>query len=283
MSRAVNAVQTFGNDLSIDGPKTKRWALADDGCTEFRAHRIARLGVEHAVTPYRRVRLQPAGSFFLATTAGEGRILLDGKWQRMTAGSLFMAPPRVLNAFHAIGGRPWNFCWLRYDEPHWVRPMVGAASPVRAAGGGTELARCIDGLRAEWDGAGDPKLLHHWTSLIHSLAQRAAQPAAPDNRLAALWATVAADLRHPWSLKKLAAHVHTSAEHLRRRCQLEMGRSPMQQVTYMRIQHAQLLLETTEEKLDAVADRVGYGDGFVFSRAFKRWVGMGPRDYRRER
>ena len=73
------------------------------------------------------------------------------------------------------------------------------------------------------------------------------------------------------------------AEHLRRRCQLEMGRSPMQQVTYMRIQHAQLLLETTEEKLDAVADRVGYGDGFVFSRAFKRWVGMGPRDYRRER
>lgn len=214
---------------------------------------------------------------------GEGRILLDGKWQRMMAGSLFMAPPRVLNAFHAVGAKPWKFGWLRYEEPHWVRPLVGAASPVRAPGGGTELARCLSGLQAEWEGPRDPKLLHHWTSLIHWQAQRAAQPAAPDDRLAGLWAAVSADLQHPWTLDLLAERLHTSAEQLRRRCQLEMGRSPMQQVTYMRMQRAQFLLETTEEKLDAVAVSVGYGDGLAFSRAFKRWIGMGPRDYRTRR
>ncbi len=273
----------FEQDLSVDGPRTRRWAVAHERCTEFRAHRIARLGVEHAVTPYRRVRVQPVGSFFLATTEGEGRILLDGKWQRVTPGSLFMAPPRVLNAFHAVGSRAWDFCWLRYEEPHWVRPLVGADSPVRAAAGGMEIARCIGGLRAEWEGAQDPKMLHHWTSLIHAHAERAARPCSTDERLAGLWAMVSADLTHPWTLQSLADRMHASAEHLRRRCQADMGRSPMQQVTYMRMQHAQLLLETTEEKVDAVAARVGYGDGSVFARAFKRWVGMGPREYRNRR
>ena len=267
-------------ETTIDGPKTRRWVLESGDCTELGIHRMARLGVEEATAPYRRVRLQPAGSFFLATMEGEGRILLDGKWQRVSAGTLFMAPPRVLNAFYAMPGRKWIFTWLRYAEPNFVRPLVGASSPVRAAGGGTELARCITGLRKEWEGARDSKVLHHWVSLIQAMAHRAAQPAANNDRLAALWAKVESSLAQPWTLAELAATAHMSAELLRRRCLLEMGRSPMQQVTYMRMQRAQHLLETTLDKLDVVAGRVGYADGLVFSRAFKRWIGTNPRNYR---
>ncbi len=267
-------------ETTIDGPKTRRWVLECGECVEFNACRIARLGMEQAVAPYRRVRMQPAGSFFLATTEGEGRILLDGKWQRVTAGSLFMAPPRVLNAFYAVPGRKWSFSWLRYTEPAFVRAMVGASSPVRAPGGGVELARCIAGLRAEWESARDPKLLHHWTSLIQNLAARAAQPVTSDDRLAALWARVSASLHHLWTLEQLAAEVHGSPEYLRRRCQLELGRSPMQHVTYMRMHRAQALLESTGDKLEVIARLVGFTEAMTFSRAFKRWVGVTPSDYR---
>jgi AraC-like DNA-binding protein len=271
--------ETF-TETTIDGPRTKRWVLECGECGEFNAHRIARLGIEEAVAPYRRVRMQPAGSFFLATTEGEGRILLDGKWQRVVAGSLFMAPPRVLNAFYAVPGRKWCFAWLRYTEPGFVRPMVGAASPVRAPAGGAELARSIAGVRAEWTDKRDPKVMHHWMSLVQAFAQRAAQPAGRDDRLAALWNRVADDLSRPWTLEALAREVHASAEYLRRRCHLEMGRSPMQQVTYMRMQRAQTLLESTGDKLNVIAEAVGFSDGLVFSRAFKRWIGVNPRDYR---
>lgn len=270
-------------ETTIDGPKTRRWVLECGACSEFNAHRIARLGVEQASAPYRRVRLQPAGSFFLATLEGEGRILLDGKWQRVTAGSLFMAPPRVLNAFYAVPGKTWHFTWLRYTEPNYVRPLVGSGSPVRAASGGQELARCIGGLRAEWEGQRDPKILHHWVSLVHAIARRAAQPPALDDRLATLWAKVGASLGHPWTLEALGAQVHGSLEYLRRRCQKELGRSPMQHLTYMRMQRAQTLLETTQETVESIARDVGFSDGLVFSRAFKRWIGTSPRDYRQRR
>ncbi len=272
-------LQTF-QETTIDGPKTRRWVIESTDCPELATHRMARLGLDEALAPYQRVRLQPAGSFFLATTAGEGRILLDGKWQRVTPGSLFMAPPRVLNAFYAMPGKKWCFAWLRYLEPTYVRPLVGADSPVRAAAGGTDLARAIAGLQSEWSATRDLKVLHHWLSLVQTFAERAARPLTLDDRLAALWTVVARHLDEPWSLDRLASQFHASREQLRRRCLLEMGRSPMHQVTYMRMQRAQSLLETTEDKLDVVAARVGYIDGTVFSRAFKRWIGVGPREYR---
>jgi AraC-like DNA-binding protein len=268
-------------ETTINGPRTRSWVLECGECSEFNAHRIARLGTAEAVAPYRRVRLAPTGSFLLATAEGEGRILLDGKWQRVTAGSLFMAPPRVLNAFYAAPGRRWCFSWVRYHEPHYVRPMVGAASPVRAAAGGTELVRAIAGLRVEWESARDARLIHHWVSLIQALAERAAKPSSTgDDRLPPLWAAVEATLDHPWTLEKLAAAVHTSSEALRKRCLRELGRSPMQHVTYIRMQRARHLLESTQEKLDVIAQNLGFTDGMSFSRAFKRWIGHTPSEYR---
>jgi transcriptional regulator GlxA family with amidase domain len=95
-----------------------------------------------------------------------------------------------------------------------------------------------------------------------------------------LWETVARDLAADWKLASLAAECALSAEHLRRLCRRELGRTPMEHVTYMRVQRAQALLATTADKLDAIAPRVGYRSATVFSRAFVRCTGMTPSQYR---
>ena len=253
-------------ETTRDGPRSRRWMLESTDCRELAAHRIARLGLDDTFAPYRRVRLQPQGSFVLACTAGKGRVLLDGRWQQVVAGTVCMAPPRVLNAFYTVGKEGWRFAWLRYDEPAFVSPLVGAASP---------------GLRTEWEGRRDPKLLHHWIELAHGLARRAAQPFEVEAKIWSLWTGVQERLAEDWTLEKLARAHHSSGEHLRRLCQRELGRSPMQHLTYMRMQRARHLLESTDDKVEVVAGEVGYGDGLVFSRAFKRWVGCAPTEYRR--
>ena len=249
----------------------------------MKTHRISRLGWHEARVPYSRVRLKPGGSFFLACVEGEGRILLDGRWQRVTANTVSLAPPRVLNAFRAVPGKLFAFAWVRYDEPPWVKPLVGAASPVRSSGGGADLARAIAGLRAEWEGARAPRVVHHWLSLVQEFTLRLARPWEADDRLWKLWEQVGADLAAPWSLGTLAERAHLSAEHLRRLCVKTLGRAPMHHVTYMRMQRAQQLLETTDDKLEAIAPIVGYESALVFSRAFKRWVGLNPTEYRSRR
>lgn len=270
-------------ETTLDGPRTRRWSLDARQCPELAAHHIAWLGMDTVHVPYRRVRLAPSGSFFLACLAGEGRVFLEGRWQRVTAGQLCLAPPRVLNAFHAVPGKRWAFAWLRYEEPPAVKPLVGADSPLRLAGGAEELGRIIAGLRAEWDGERDTGLVRHWLSLVHGFAQRLARPWRSQSRVAELWETVARDLATDWKLTRLAAQCSLSAEHLRRVCRRELGRTPMEHVTYMRIQRAQELLEASGEKLDAIAPQVGYRSAIVFSRAFVRCVGLTPSQYRERR
>jgi AraC-like DNA-binding protein len=276
-------MQTHWKETTIDGARTRRWSLDRQQCPELAAHHIAWLGMDVNYAPYRRVRLAPTGSFFLATLAGEGRVLLEGRWERVTAGTVCLAPPRVLNAFHAVPGKRWEFAWIRYQEPADAKPVVGAGSPLRLRAGAEEFGRVLGGLRGEWDGGHDAALVHHWVSLAHGLAARAARPWRRDSRIGGLWAAVATDLAADWKLATLAARCAVSPEHLRRICHRELGRTPMEHVTYMRIQHAQELLEASDEKLEALAPRVGYRSAVVFSRAFTRCVGLTPSQYRERR
>jgi AraC-like DNA-binding protein len=267
-------------ETSIDGPGTRLWSVHRDDCAELAVHRILHLGMTDAIAPYRRVRLAPGGSFLMVCHEGRGQILLDGRWQTSRAGVACLAPRRVLNAFHALPGAHWRFAWIRYDEPDHVRPLVSAASPVRVRCDRDRLWRILAGLRAEWGGAREARLLHHWIELAQGEARRTAQPWMVDDRLWSVWNAAALDLAAGWTLEKLAARYGASKEQFRRVCLRDLGRSPMQHLTSLRIERAQQLLATTDDKVESIAREVGFENAPVFSRAFKRWVGRSPAQYR---
>ena len=191
-----------------------------------------------------------------------------------------LAPPRVPNAFHAIPGKRWKFCWVRYSEPLGSAPVVSAGSPVRTECNPAIMFSAVQGLQAESAGAADARLMHHWVELIHGEVQRLAQPWHVNERLGRVWTEVAQDLAAGWSAARLAQLSHCSTEHLRRLCLRELGRTPMQHVTYMRVQRAAELLQDPEAKLGSIAAAVGYSDPFVLSKVFKRWIGSAPSAYR---
>jgi AraC-like DNA-binding protein len=267
-------------ETTADGPRTKRWTLHVADYSELATFRLARMGIDETQAPYRRVRLQPEGSFFLASLEGEGRILLEGKWVAVKAGEIVMAPPRVLNVFFTPPGKKWDFAWMRYDEPTWVRPLAGVTSPLRLASGAEDLGRIMLGLRSEWLQARDPAAIHHWLNLAHTHARRLTSAWHGNEKLWELWQEVTTQLDVDWTLDSLAAKYHVSPEHLRRLCRHELGRSPMEHLTFIRMQRAQELLTSSEDKLETIAKRVGYRSATVFSRAFVRSIGMQPSAYR---
>lgn len=268
-------------DITHNGRGTVQRMLEASACPALAVHRISRVGLDIATPGFQRVRVRPSGSFVMAVCAGSGRILLDGTWQTVRAGTACMAPPRILNAFEASPQGKWEIAWVRYDEPAPVHPLVGAASPQRVKFAVQDLRRAIEGLLAEWEGARDSRLIHHWVELVHGLARRIARPSRVDARMWALWEEIGEDLAHPWDLETLATRFHSSREHLRRLCLKQLGRSPMQHLTYMRMQRARQLLEDTNDKLESIAAAVGYESGLALARAFRRWVGCTPTDYRR--
>jgi AraC-like DNA-binding protein len=226
----------------------------------------------------------------------EGRILVDGRWQKCRAGMACLLPPHLLNAFHAVPGKPWDFVWVRYQATPEQRPLVSASSPVLAKFDPEPLRLAMLGLHAEslraqkeQSAKGSPSpaapshapaALHHWVELVQTYVLRFAQPWQMDDRLSRLWEKIADRLGEPWTLTQLAQEVHMSEEHLRRLTTHQLGRSPMRQLTYLRMRHAAELLASTEDKIESIALAVGYQNAFVFSTTFKKWTGWRPSEHR---
>jgi AraC-like DNA-binding protein len=262
------------------GPGTQERILRALGCPSLVPYQIAHVGLAQAVEPYTMVRTDLPGSYFLACFGGEGRIWLDGRWQRCRAGQACLSPAHVLCAFHAVPGHRWDFVWVRYEASAGRGPLGAASAPVLAEFPSEVFRHAVEGLMAEQAGDGRLAALHHWVELVQGYISRFAQPWHVDDRLSQLWEAVAAKPAHAWTLTELARRAHCSGEHLRRLCRRQLGRSPMQQVTYLRIRHGAGLLAETDLKLEVIAERVGYANPFVFSNTFKRWTGWRPSLYR---
>lgn len=283
------------SDLTVLGPHTRLtgvraaaveprpWIESFPVCPALNTLGIIHTGIQQTAAPMKIVRTRQTTTYFLACTGGKGRVLIDGRWRVCRAGWACLLPAHTLNAFEAIPGFTWEFCWVCYQQPPDQRPLGNAASPVMAPYDPQPLLAAIRGLLCESNGPAQPSIMMEWSRLIHAYVLRFARPSDQPDQLRALWERVEARLAEPWTLEKLALEAGYSREHLRRLCRRQLGRSPMHQVIYLRMRRAAELLATTELTVEAIAHQVGYQNPFVFSNAFTRWIGWRPSEYRRNK
>ena len=84
-----------------------------------------------------------------------------------------------------------------------------------------------------------------------------------------------------WTVAMLAREACLSRTTFAERFKQMVGVTPIQYVTRWRMIIAEDLLRQTDLTIEHVRDRLGYGSGFVFARAFRAHSGLSPRDYRR--
>jgi AraC-like DNA-binding protein len=266
------------SETHIVGSHTRQLIVRAEDCAALAQRQISHVGVGDAAVPYRIVRTHLSGTYVHACLGGEGRMLLDGRWRPHRAGMVSLAPAHVLHAFHAIPSKRWQYCWVRY-MPASPRSSVGFMAPVMARFDPEPLNHAIQGLCNEVRAGGNTGSATLWIDLIEHYITRFAEPLQREDRLRAVWDAVQADLAHAWTAESLADLAKISGEHLRRLCQRSLGRSPMQQLTYLRMQYAAHRLATTHEKIEDIALRVGYQNPFAFSNTFKRMTGFRPSRY----
>ncbi|MEX3937827.1 helix-turn-helix domain-containing protein [Paraburkholderia phymatum] len=80
-------------------------------------------------------------------------------------------------------------------------------------------------------------------------------------------------------LSELAASLAVSERTLNRRFKEAVGLAPLTYLQNLRIEVAKRLLETRPIGLEAVSQRVGYGDISTFRQLFKRKTELSPSEY----
>jgi transcriptional regulator GlxA family with amidase domain len=79
----------------------------------------------------------------------------------------------------------------------------------------------------------------------------------------------------------MAGQARMSVRSFTRRFREETGMSPSQWLTGQRVEHARLLLETTDLSVDEVARQAGFGTSVSLRQHLHAVVGVAPLAYRR--
>ena len=151
-------------------------------------------GMSHLARRARRLR----ATIFTRAPPTSGQLLSrDHRGRRahparrtLAAGARRAALPRAATGVECVprGGGPALVLRVgALRRTPWLKPLVGAESPLRVRAEAGEMSRVLAGLRWEWESARDPRMIHHWIGLLHGLLQRFARPWHGQERLWRLW------------------------------------------------------------------------------------------------
>jgi signal transduction histidine kinase/AraC-like DNA-binding protein/ABC-type sugar transport system substrate-binding protein len=87
---------------------------------------------------------------------------------------------------------------------------------------------------------------------------------------------------NPLTRQEIADAVGVSKNYLSEIFRQELGLSPWDCLTRLRLQKAKELLHTTGDSITSVAAQIGFDDSAYFSRVFRKNIGMPPQEYRQE-
>jgi transcriptional regulator GlxA family with amidase domain len=104
---------------------------------------------------------------------------------------------------------------------------------------------------------------------------------AADDDFAALHEWIAANLAGDLSVERLAERAAMSPRNFARVYAAKLGTTPAKAVEAMRVEAARRSLEDSDRQIEQIARRCGFGDEETMRRAFRRRLGVNPRDYRR--
>ena len=223
-------------------------------------------------------RSSPLEHTLFYTLSGQGKLVTEHNQYTLTANTLIVLPAK--QGFEVkIDAAHWDVIWLnlantnRWKHLNLVEALVLYDQKLQPLHFAMELLYSESNTTLR-EGV-MPILSHYLNTTLQSEPQIGGH-----NRLTSLFLEVEERLQFDWTIDAMCEQVHYSAPHLHRLCQAQFGKSPMQQLIYLRIKRAKNLLLNTRWPVAHIAAYVGYPNIFNFSKRFKKSVGVSPTDFR---
>ncbi|AZM60106.1 MULTISPECIES: GlxA family transcriptional regulator [unclassified Streptomyces] len=290
--------EVFGVDRSDDGLPVYDFAVVSADGPTVRSNSGFALQVEHGLERLETADLitVPAGSSYVSRRFPPE--LLDALRRAVDRGARVLSVCSgvfVLAAAGLLDGRRVTSHWKHAEElarqyPHLtVEPdvlYVDEDPVITSAGTAAGIDACLHLVRKEQGPEVANKIARRMVVPPHRDGGQAQYIERPLPRTGA--GTVAEVLvwmeRHldeEVTVEQLAGRAHMSPRTFARRFQQETGTTPYRWILRQRVLLAQHLLEATDETVDAIAGRTGFGNAAVLRHHFVRAVGTTPQAYRR--
>lgn len=219
--------------------------------------------------------------------SGKGYVVCRGETFALSAGDAFMVFPNEEFMYYPEETDPWAYRWVDFkgaDAKALVaRTGFSKKCPVVRGKQGTEPLFYIyeDGVHGEF--AKERYAVKVYLLLTYFFMESK----EPGERRTYYEEAVEVIQDSYWkqelNVGRLAKSLNVERTYLYRLFMENVGVSPQQYMTEVRMERACELLTTTELSIQAVACSVGYKDALYFSKLFRKSKGITPSNYRNER
>jgi len=295
--------EVFGIDRSDDGLPSYDFAVVAGEPPPLRAHNDFTIQPRHGLE-----RLEEADLIALPAVVAEGRPndlppafpedLLAALCQAVDRGARVLSVCSgafILGEAGLLDGRRCTTHWRHAEELARRYPQakvdpdvlyVDDDPVITSAGTAAGIDACLYLVRKELGSRVANGIARRMVVPPHrdgGQAQFVDQPVAPscDGTLRDLLEWLSAHLDQPLSVRQLAARANMSERTFARRFVQDTGTTPQRWLIGQRILLAQQLLEESDETVDAIADRAGFGNATALRHHFRSWRGTTPNAYRR--
>ena len=290
--------EVFGVDRSDDGLPVYDFAVASADGPAVRTINGFSLQVAHGLERLETADLiaVPAGAAYTSREFPPG--MLDALRRCVDRGARVLSVCSgvfVLAAAGLLDGRRATAHWKHAEEltrqyPHLtVEPdvlYVDEDPVITSAGTAAGIDACLHLVRKEQGPEVANRIARRMVVPPHRDGGQAQYierplPVSGGDTVSGVLVWMERHLDEETTVEQLAARAHMSPRTFARRFQQETGTTPYRWILRQRVLLAQHLLEATDETVDAVAGRTGFGNAAALRHHFVRAVGTTPHAYRR--
>jgi AraC family transcriptional activator of pobA len=229
-------------------------------------------------------------------TGGQARMEQRGRWTLEPGDVLIVPAGEPHRLVESARQEFWGLgfcvpCFAAEDAGRLLEPFervrAGGSAVVRIP---AERQAFLESLFVELAAASDPEssaphaVQRSLLTLVLNEVQRAARwdadPSGPKNVVAESLGFIERNCLRPLTLKDVAQAVGRSPAYVTTALTKATGRSAVEWIIAGRMAEARRLLLHSDERIDAVAERVGYADPTHFIRMFQRAHGATPAAWR---
>lgn len=225
--------------------------------------------------------------------SGKGIYQVGEKKYYLQEGQGFLIEPEAVTYYQADGKEPWTYLWVAFNgtkAPEYVNDLgLNSSHLTFHSEYGKELKRIV--LQMLKTNGQETSNQYHLQSLLYEffsvLARDSIVYADQENSKDNFYMNRAVSyIRNHYSegirVSDVAKYMCIDRSYLYKLFERSLQLSPQEFLCQFRISRAKELLTVSEQSIENVAFSCGYRDALVFSKAFKKQMGVTPTIYRKK-
>lgn len=251
--------------------------ITDDG----RPFSSAIIGITYPFADYEIHRPENSSQNVLEyVTEGSGEIFLDGKWQTVNAGDVYVLRACDRHEYRSNPKHPWKKLWINY-----VSDYISAffdAYKVKSGIYHSDTAKTY--FETLYEHSKQRKefknVCFEIADCVHKIIEAISAENVETSDAYRIKEALNASVYKKLSLDELSERLHISRSNVIRVFKKSYGVPPYEYLIELKLTAAKALLRETLMSIKEIAEKLQISDEHYFSTLFYKKVGVRPRDYR---